>query len=145
MSQSNIDRFDEIAGRIFADLYNAFPIPCPLNLAAFLDGVDVLDPSGFTGSELTQDAEFVKSTIEWLIAAEFLTANNFHGTYFGEAILTAKGLECLKLMPESLSAPAGSELSKAVKLGSKETVKMITNHVLAFGVKLVARRYGLSE
>ncbi|MBW9413650.1 hypothetical protein FHC58_11995 [Enterobacter hormaechei] len=62
-----------------------------------------------------------------------------------DVILTPKGLECLKLMPESLTSSAGNELTKAVKSGSKETLKMITNHVLALGVKIMASKYGLTN
>lgn len=145
MAQSNIDKFDEIAGRIFADLYSSFPLRHPLGLHAYLDTPNVFDPDGFTGAELTKDAEFVKSTIEWLIHADFISAGYFHGEYFTEVILTPKGLESLKLMPESLTSPAGNQLTDAVKNGSKETIKMLTNQILAVGVKIAAQKYGLSS
>ncbi|EMS9949624.1 hypothetical protein WMA84_001162 [Enterobacter hormaechei subsp. xiangfangensis] len=142
---SNIDRFDEIAGQVFADLYNTFPLTKTLGLANYIEGDSALDPDGFTGAELTAEAEFVKATITWLINAGFLSSDGFHGEYFMDVILTPKGLECLKLMPDSLTSPAGNELTKAVKSGSKETLKMITNHVLALGVKIMASKYGLTN
>ncbi|EHG7584030.1 hypothetical protein OGY07_13130 [Citrobacter sp. Cs237] len=142
---SNIDKFDEIAGQVFADLYNSFPLTKPLGLADYTEGDSALDPDGFTGAELTEDAEFVKATISWLINADFITSSGFHGEYFADVILTPKGLECLKLMPDSLTSNAGSQLTQAVKAGSRETIKMITNHVLALGVKIMASKYGLTE
>ncbi|MFB4742976.1 hypothetical protein ACE3K3_08640, partial [Enterobacter hormaechei subsp. steigerwaltii] len=50
---SNIDRFDEIAGQVFADLYNTFPLTKTLGLANYIEGDSALDPDGFTGAELT--------------------------------------------------------------------------------------------
>lgn len=141
----NIDRFDEIAGQVFADLYNSFPMTKPLGLVNYIDGDTALDPNGFTGAELNEDAEFVKATITWLINAGFISSGGFHGEYFTDVILTPKGLECLKLMPGSLTSTAGNQLTEAAKAGSKETLKMLTNQVLAVGVKMVAQKYGLTS
>lgn len=145
MAQSNIDKFDEIAGKVFAVLYSAFPVPQPLALGTYIDTKEVFNPEGFTGAELTEDAEFVKATINWLINADFITVENFHSEYFIDAVLTPKGLESLKLMPESLASPAGNQLANAVKTGNKETLKILTNQILAVGVKISAQKNDLSN
>ncbi|MBU5923530.1 hypothetical protein [Enterobacter sichuanensis] len=142
---SNIDRFDEIEVQKFADLYNMFPLSKALGLSTYIEGDSALDPDRFTGAELTSDAGFVKATITWLIDAGYLSSGGFHAEYFMDVILTPKGLECLKLTPDSLKSPAGNELTKAVKSGSKETPKKITNHVLGLGVKIMASKYGLTN
>ncbi|EHK8184076.1 hypothetical protein K2B91_004520 [Salmonella enterica subsp. enterica serovar Enteritidis] len=144
MSQTNIDRFDEIAGRVFADLYVTFPQPRMIKLE---DYVKEEDPQpGFIEEWAKREArcDFVADTVTWLKEAGFITAGKRTANCVPNAILTPKGLECLKLTPNSLTSSAGKQLSEAAKSGSIELLKGVTNQVLSVGVALAAHKMGLS-
>ncbi|WP_336855087.1 hypothetical protein [Pseudescherichia vulneris] len=144
MSQTNIDRFDEIAGRVFADLYSTFPQPTTLKLEHYVREGD--PQPDFIDDWVKKEAhcDFVADTVSWLKEAGFITAGKRTANCVPYAILTPKGLECLKLTPDSLYPSAGKQLSEAAKNGSIVLLKNITNQVLSVGVALAAHKMGFS-
>jgi len=144
MPESNIDRFNEVTGKIFASLYCAFPVPIDIHLRDFIDGeVLVQDDETLTGYDMSEGALFVDSTVKWLANADFIQIGDNGFESFYSVVLTPKGLECLKRTPDSLSAPGGSPISEAVKSGSKEALKMLANQVLSIGMKIAAQKMGM--
>lgn len=144
MSQSNIDRFDEIAGRVFADLYVTFPQPRILKLEEYVKEEDPQPNFVEEWAKREARCDFVADTVTWLKEAGFITAGKRAANCVPNAILTPKGLECLKLTPNSLTSSAGKQLSEAAKSGSIELLKGVTNQVLSVGVALAAHKMGLS-
>ncbi len=144
MSQTNMDRFNEIAGRVFADLYTCFPQPRLLKLEEYVNEENPKhDPFKYWAvKEVRYD--FVADTIAWLNDAGFIIAGKRQADTVPNVLLTSKGLECLKLTPNSLKSSAGKQLSEAAKSGSIELLKVITNQVLSVGVALASHKIGLS-
>lgn len=143
MSRSNIDRFDEIVGRVFADLYESFPVPLNLRVENYLQRDTEPEPDPFDGAlRYMKEEEIIESTIRWLANAGFLTSGKLIGGSFTHAILTPKGLECLKLTPDSIKGPAGSQLAAAVKSGSIATLKMVASSTIGVGARITANKLG---
>lgn len=153
MSTRNIDRFNEITGLIFGQLYEAFPIP--IGLRPKLIGIDER-PGAVEGAaaaatlgleEQSKDEVLFKHSVTWLIQAEYLVCgDHLHGsTYFANARLTAKGLEVLNAIPTALTKrePLGEQLVAASKSGGKELVRSITTEALGFGARLGMKAFGI--
>ncbi|MNG30984.1 hypothetical protein D3C84_1167130 [compost metagenome] len=60
-------------------------------------------------------------------------------------MLTAKGLEVLNAVPDSLAqrTSIGEQLAEASKSGGKELLRSITTEALGIGVRLVMKGAGL--
>ncbi|TFF13723.1 hypothetical protein EXW72_08340 [Pseudomonas sp. BCA14] len=126
MSASNIERFDQLAGRIFADLYEAFPLP--KTLSDISHGEKGLDP--------VFNAEFFfVATVRWLASSGYVTHGKQDNRFvFEDCVLTAKGLEVLKATPDSLTESSiGSQLQDAAKSGLVDSVKTLVGKALAIG------------
>ncbi|MCY4126216.1 MAG: hypothetical protein OXF59_13625, partial [Pseudomonas sp.] len=84
--------------------------------------------------------------IEWLSESGYLRfKNQSHGSGFLNAVLTAKGLEALKAVPESLTAgpPLGDRLVDATKSGTKSILGSLAGEVLSVGSRLVTLHFGV--
>lgn len=120
--KNNIELFDEYVARIFSDLYQSFPIPIGLN-ACRISESETLDnfgrPLGSDG-EPSKAIEICKSTIDWIAEAGHIKTT--HGNQYGYAkcVLTAKGLEVLKSVPDSIQVKnsLGESLVAALRTGS---------------------------
>ncbi|CAD5352312.1 MULTISPECIES: hypothetical protein [Citrobacter] len=144
MSETNIDKFNEVTGKIFAILYCSFPVPVDIHLRDFIDGeVYEANDETLTGYDISESALFVDSTINWLAEADFIQIGDKGLESHYSVVLTPKGLECLKLTPESLSVPGESLISNALKSGSKEALKILANQVLSAGIKIAAQKMGM--
>jgi hypothetical protein len=142
---SNIEKFDELTARIFAALYEDFPVPRSLSAEQY--GVDcnaVFAEPDRIDSVSFKDLNFFCSTVQWLSASgyvEYATELNM-GT-FSDVTLTAKGLEVLKATPASLKAPEGGEsktlgdyLVDGVKSGAADAMKKGATYALSAGAAL---------
>ncbi|MEG0867938.1 MAG: hypothetical protein RSG77_12885 [Hafnia sp.] len=144
MSEPNIDKFNEVTGKIFAMLYCSFPVPVDIHLQDFIDGeVHEANEEALLGYDISDAALFVDSTIHWLATADFIQIGERGYESYHSVVLTPKGLECLKCTPDSLSVPGGSPISAAIKSGSKEALKILANQVLSVGVKIAAQKIGM--
>ncbi|MBP4058401.1 hypothetical protein [Aeromonas sp. Prich7-2] len=136
MTASNIEQFDAIAGQTFALLYEAFPIPIALPLVKYTGEGLVFEVDGFTGSELTQQAELVMASLVWLVDSGYIRATVHQKSGLAEAVLTAKGLETLKATPGSLTTPLGERLKDAVKQDGREITRSLVSQALSIGLSL---------
>jgi hypothetical protein len=145
MAVSNIEKFDDITGKIFAELYQSFPLPQALMAEDFVENVMRIDEQH--GAEIpTIDAEFFIATAEWLMHAGYITCKPHPYTYVSNAVLTAKGLEVLKAIPESVTSKLsiGEQLAVSAKEGGKEVGRGLVSEAFSIGVKILSPMIGLS-
>ena len=111
--------FNQIAGLIFAQLYDAFPVAEDIDKArlAKATGADAMDwpahvlPSGRTLNEM------VAHTIGWLNRERYISAYGGHPAE--RVVLTTKGLAAMNATPIELNRSVGTELREAAgKAGS---------------------------
>jgi hypothetical protein len=146
MAVSNIEKFDDIAGRILAELYERFPVATVLSTEDFMDSGTHWDDT--LGMEvLDDDGTFFISTATWLINAGYLSGSPFQKLFIENAVLTAKGLEVLKAIPDSLKGGAsiGERLADAAKEGGKETMRGLVTEALGLGARLISPLVGLTS
>lgn len=130
---SNIEQFDEYAARIFALLYEAFPVPRDID-ALELSGRPDVDENGMPQEE----AEIAISTLHWLREAGYVWYENETGYGALNVVLSAKGLELLKVVPASLEGKTsiGERLRTVATAGSAEVGKKLIAIALTEGFRL---------
>lgn len=140
---ANIENFDLLTAKLFAALYESFPVPVALTAEQY--GVDVdsafdfadpvsVDPAAFKA------LDFFCATVRWLEAYGYLTyQSETNGGFFFDASLTAKGLEVLKATPASLSSTKtlGEYIVEGTKGGVKEAMSKGVSYALSAGAALV--------
>lgn len=141
MALSNIEKFNDQVGKIFADLYAAFPLPITLCAKDFVPNGQVLTTNAAGDEVISDEAYFFMATGSWLIKAGYFTAVEFNDGDFGVAILTAKGLEALKAMPDSLQGKEslGEQLVDAAKTEGREVIRSLVSQALGIGLQLLVR------
>ncbi|HAF91228.1 MAG TPA: hypothetical protein DCG67_05640 [Pseudomonas sp.] len=139
MSASNIERFDELTGRVLAALYAAFPVPVALCPDLFVSEASRMDD--FLGMPVaTEEAEFCDATICWLATAGYLHFQERDPELlqgFAGVVLTAKGLELLKAIPDSLGGSFGERLRDAAAAEGREGLRALASQVLGAGIALM--------
>ncbi|BCX67958.1 hypothetical protein [Pseudomonas izuensis] len=144
MTKSNIERFDEYAGRIFAHLYATFPIRVKIGDFQFMPE----PPAGehFDFELYSEESKFVESTILWLRDAGYISGRVI-ALGLLDAVLTTKGLEVLKATPSSLAngPTLGDRITEAVQEGGKETLRGLVSEALGIGARLLSPLVGLSS
>lgn len=159
MESTNIDEFNLMTGKVFAILYEAFPIPMYLSPAEFEVPVGAegeYDPvtGELTGSEPPAHEELIFAhTIQWLIDTGYMTCGPLPSgctpslrTHFPNSRLTAKGLETLNAIPDSLKSESlGSQIAAASKSGSVELLKMAVGEALGIGAVAFGRYMGIPQ
>ena len=104
MSDTNIDKFNDLAGKIFAELYEHFPIPYDLVAKKLATPTFTSEGNDLCLLELpASDADFFNATVRWLIGTGYLTGEICPDTQVSGAVLTLKGLEALKSTPHCLT------------------------------------------
>lgn len=143
MAASNIDRFDLLVAKIFADLYSSFPIAKDLSMSNYWEELVPGSPESTEGAKQQMDREeFFFSAVKWLESAGYIysVSNRTGGkhTYFG-ACLTAKALQCLKSVPKSLffKRSLGQQLRDAVQSGASDAMKSVMAKILGKGASLL--------
>lgn len=140
MVASNVERFDELTGQILARLYAEFPLPTRLAPDKFVDKAWVVD--NFTGALAASDeTEFFTATVVWLAEAGYLRYQGLEPTKvngFSGAVLSAKGLELLKAIPDSLGGSFGERLREAAATEAKEGLRSLVSQVLGAGISLLS-------
>lgn len=142
MTSTNIERFDQLTGRVFADLYAAFPIPKTLSDISYANA----SSTEADESEQEVNPEFANLfvyTVRWLAASEYLThsVQMMSSPYvFEDCVLTAKGLEALKATPASIGGKSlGQSLQDAAKTGAMDALKKLSGQVLSVGMHMVTK------
>ncbi|SPJ33466.1 hypothetical protein [Kushneria phyllosphaerae] len=137
--KDNIDFFDELTGKILARLYEAFPVRALLKSADFVD-----NPTTYSDAVMadvaSKESEFFMATAEWLQRAGYIeaTMSDRSRLYIHGAVLTAKGLEVLKVRPDNLSTgpTLGERMTSAARSGAMDTVRTSVGQALSMGVRL---------
>lgn len=145
MAVSNIEKFDDITGKIFAVLYQSFPLPQLLLPSSFVENAMQFDER--YGTEVpTDDAEFFIATAEWLMHAGYITCKSCRYIRIDDAVLTAKGLEVLKAIPKSVTSTSsiGEQLAASAKEGGKEVTRGLVSEAFGLGVRILSPMIGLS-
>jgi hypothetical protein len=140
MATSNVDRFDQLTGKIFAALYESFPIPVDLEYREFVD-VILVDPDDTPEGkkQILEGKEFFHASFRWLESSGYLTigTQGIGSPKINGCVLTAKALEALKAIPDNLSGESiGSRLQTAAKDGMVETIKSLTGKALGIGATM---------
>lgn len=149
---SNIERFDTIVVLALAELYTRFPVRQYLASSKFIvteDGehIDGLPPEAerlmFDKDPHLNDPyfkrkEFAFDSLRWLVDAGFIHGTPSEYTGISNAVLTAKGLEVLKAIPDSLQGSLGERLVEAVKADSREVGRSVLGQIIGFGVGLLS-------
>ncbi|MGY2162158.1 hypothetical protein HX799_07580 [Pseudomonas tolaasii] len=130
MADSNIDIFDQITGLIFSRLYQSFPVTKTLSSMDFIAAFP---------NDIERPGVFFADTMKWLIASGYLMGEmdaKLHAT-FHKCTLTAKGLEVLKAVPDSVTGTTiGAQLQDAAKKGMLDSVKSLTGKALSAGAHM---------
>ena len=124
----NIDFFNLYVGRIFAKLLSEFPLEINLSSQDIEPECDIY----------SKQEQMVKSTIKWLKNAGYITYDINHNLgCFVNVILTAKGLELLNSIPQSVEnkKTIAKELKRYYDLSRDEMVKELTSKALSYGAK----------
>ncbi|WP_370280388.1 hypothetical protein [Pontibacterium sp.] len=124
---SNIEIFNGIAGKVFADLYSSFPVHSAIKLPVYAE--ELVDPDDYDG--YWQVSEIADATLSWLVESGYiwLDENQCIDEEYRKGVLTPKGLEVLKVVPSTLSQnqSIGEKLLECSKgafnTGLNETVK----------------------
>jgi hypothetical protein len=132
MASSNIERFDEIAGKAFGLLYESFPVPRNIMIRHLTQKDSAINENDFTEEE----GYFIIASLQWLINSGYITAarpGSIMG--FSDVVLTAKSLEVMKAIPDSLQTPLGERLVEAAKGEGRELFRSLVGQVLDMGLK----------
>lgn len=107
---TNIDKFDEIAGKLLQYLEATFPIPADVGMASLrlktskrpaIDPVTELEAE--PGEPITEDEKYFKPTVSWLINSGFISAMEGEFTGYYAMVLTEKGLALRGVRPSSIT------------------------------------------
>ena len=137
---TNIDLFDEYAARIFAELYQSFPVKRSLN-ANQLSGHHEFNEFGVVvneNGEPSKQFEIAHGTIQWLWETGYIRGDSVSQTGMFNAVLSPVGLAVLKATPASLTAEVstGEKLTTLVKDGAFDTAKDLVKSALTAGSAL---------
>ena len=128
--KTNLEWFDYYAAMLLSELLDTFPLPASLEIANFVK-------SGVPAENVQKHKQIIYYTIVWLRDNGFLkvgtTAFNYESA--SNMVLTAKGLEILKQVPESINGKSlGDGLKEAVKVGKDELIKQAVNKILSVSI-----------
>jgi hypothetical protein len=137
---NNIEKFDELSGQVLAHFYASFPVPVNLQTRDFVEEPTEYD-EGSQGDKASSEAVFFIATVEWLRRAGYIHADKQDGynRIVKNGVLTAKGLEVLKIKPTSLTdePSLGDQLADAAKKGSSDAVRKAVTEVMSLGARLM--------
>lgn len=144
MALSNIEQFDEYTGQILGRLYEKFPLPVRVMASDYFECGPISIANNeykFTG----HDAEIFQATANWLVLAGYIHTPGKQKSFLDSAVLTAKGLELLKLTPSSVEGglSLGEKLTQAAKDESREAFRTVASEILGMGVRFVSPLIGL--
>ena len=135
MTPPNIDKFNELTGAIFAELYSKFPVPTPMYSHRFVKTSFI--PDKITLGKLSDEEIFFRSTLSWL-EKEGLISSDMPDIYgVRNSLLTNKSLELLNKKPASLEPSLGEQLTKAVKDETKQGLRQVAASVISQAVNVV--------
>ncbi|CAB5287048.1 MULTISPECIES: hypothetical protein [Burkholderia] len=134
---SNIEKFDLLVAKLLANLYEQFPVATGVVAADY--GINAERSFRFDGTpdpDIERELDFFCNTLRWLQRAGYIDyAQETNGGTFGGVVLTAKALEILKAIPESLRAvtPLGDYLVESARSGATDALKQGVTAALSAG------------
>lgn len=131
-------KFDIVTALVFSDLYSNFPMPELLDPTVYLDKVVAEDEY----DEAFNFNAFFWHTIDWLIAEDYVRITTDASCLNSKAyyvVLTGKGLEALRQVPDSLQdkKPLGERLADFSKDKGSEAVSTLISLVINTASKTV--------
>ena len=144
----NIELFDEYAARIFADLYQSFPVRKPLDARKLCGHAEhdeygrIVDERG----EPSKPFEIARATIAWLQDTGYIRGTDLHVWGLSQAVLSPMGLAVLKSVPSSLKVEesTGDRLTRMVREGSYEGAKDLVKSAITTGSAMLMSAAGLT-
>lgn len=131
---TNIELFNGITGKVFAQLYESFPVEVEIKLSGYLE--DFIAEDDFNGAWDFQ--EMTKATIKWLDRAGYIWLKDpeYYGGHYS-ATLTPKGLEVLKATPNSIEPTSsfGEKIVEYSKGKFGEGMNEIVKTAISEGIK----------
>ena len=100
-----MNKFNKLVGLIFGKLYEGFPVPLELEPDQFFEQMveELNEEGGFDFSD------YFDSTVRWLETADYvwipIDKSSMDGPAY-DVVLSEKGLEALRRIPESLEGKA---------------------------------------
>ncbi|VXA84038.1 Contig_80, whole genome shotgun sequence [Aeromonas veronii] len=134
MTTSNIEQFDMIAGKTFAALYQAFPMPIDIALEEYTVHGSASEDRGDGIEAMTEEASLIMASWSWLVEADYIDANVQDDIGLKEAVLSAKGLSILKSMPSPFTTPIGERLISAIQENHEYNIKTLASMALSVGI-----------
>ncbi|WP_169780156.1 hypothetical protein [Campylobacter curvus] len=135
--QKNIELFDYYAGVIFAELIDEFPLPKDLKAVN-------LTKNDISADEVNKHTAIVFFTGIWLRDNGFIRLDGAYSSQkvLSGAVLSYKGLEILKQVPQSIDGKSlGDNLKEAVAVGKDELIKSAVNKIFAYSISALANQF----
>jgi hypothetical protein len=132
---SNIDLFNGVAGKIFAILYQSFPVKTEIDFDSLM--IDFIDPDDYDG--VWELSDFAKSTANWLDESGYIwleSPQHYGGKH--AAVLSPKGLEVLQATPKTIDPKKslGEKIIEFSKGKFNESLSEVVKVAISEGVKL---------
>ncbi|EHD22630.1 MULTISPECIES: hypothetical protein [Brenneria] len=137
MTNSNIEKFNELVGIIFAKLYESFPLKRDLFTDDIL-GKEFLASNSQEIGTSAEDEIFFLDSIDWLLMSGYIVGARSSGGCHN-VVLTAKGLEVLKAVPQSLNSPLGERIVAAVNAEGRKALSSLVSQALGLGLQYAIR------
>ena len=134
MAASNIEQFDMIAGKTFAALYQAFPMPIDIALEEYTVHGSASEDRGDGIEAMTEEASLIMASWSWLVEADYIDANVQDDIGLKEAVLSAKGISILKSMALPYTLTLGYRLTAAIDEGDQDKVRTFASMAIGFGI-----------
>lgn len=133
--KSNVERFDEIKGHIFAHLYLSFPVEMSFDYSRWGCEVDEnywQDPNSDESKRGQRERDIVDGTFHFLEKSGYISYKATNSGYLNVR-LTEKALLSLKKHPDSLtgSKTFGDVIAEALEDGAKEKMKGAVGTVMS--------------
>ena len=120
----NIQEFEQVAARVFAQLYQSFPELAYIDQRAIAVamGADEQNWNSYTSASGRSLQAVISLTIGWLAAEGYIKA---YGDYpAARVVLTTRGFAAMKAVPSGLGQTVGTTLVQAAQRGSFEPSKL---------------------
>ncbi|HHI5411952.1 TPA: hypothetical protein ACPXMY_003435 [Vibrio metoecus] len=127
MASTNYELFNEIAGEILVHLLSCFPMSSK-------EPVGKITKYRKSGSDIPHEWEVFYQTVTWLEIEGFIRSKyrerQTHKYMLPDCVLTLKGLEALKSIPDPINPDSGKSLAdsmvQAVEEEAKDKLKELT-------------------
>jgi hypothetical protein len=153
--QNNIDKFNYYVGVIFAKLYSSFPCRSRIEYLEIIGANECPETTDNEGrrtgiynrdgelEDLSSEFDFLHETLKWLHETGYLIGMVGHseGGRYATVTLSPKGLEILKIVPNSISSESNGKsiadsLSEALEDSAKDKISEIAGKALSYLFKI---------